>query len=215
MSSESEVELCFYAEIRDPSGLEKANAVEQHEQYQYQLPPDEAGGRRGRIRIRRTDKNNETSFTETIKTPHSPDSLLGDEENTVDITESFFKTWRHTYRADGFKKIRHTYAVTEVEMEYQGNTIKLPPLKFEVDIFVAPDGHKSKWAKIDIEVQDVIKMLKESYETVDAAQFHIKFSCLPLDIGQVVSAVTTNAEERAAIENFYKVYSHPYKAENA
>lgn len=212
---EKEIELCFYAEVKNPAGLEKANAVEQHEQYEYRLPPDEAGERRGRIRVRRTDKNGETTFVETIKVPHDPAKLIGDDENNVDITEPYFKAWRHVYRASGHKKIRHTFAVTNVEMEYQGNTVKLPPLTFEVDIFIAPDGHRSKWAKIDIEVQDVVKMLKECYETVDAAQFHINFSCLPLDIGQVVSAVTTNVEERAAIENFYKVYSIPYKAENA
>ncbi len=214
MATEHEIELCYYAEIRKPEGLEQATAVEIHEQYEYRLPPDTDGNRRGRIRVRKTTINNESSYLETIKTPKDPTSLLGDKEDSAPISEPYFNAWRHTFRADGQKKIRHDFICTDVSMKYQGNEVKLPPVKFEVDIFIAADGRKSKWAKIDIEVQDIIKILKEQYGDVDMAKFEVNFDSLPLDIGQVVSAVTKNSEERAAIDNFYAFYGIKYKADD-
>lgn len=212
MSSNSEIELCYYCEIRKPEGLNEANAVEQHEQYEYRLPPAEDGSRRGRVRVRRTDKNNETQYEEMIKLPKDASSSIGDIEVPVPITEAYFKAWQQVYRVPGQKKIRYTFVANSCEMTYQGNLIKLPPTKFEVDIFISSNGRKSVWGKVDIEVQDIIKMLKESYEDVDAAKFEINFSALPLDIGQVIAANTKHDEERAAIENFYKVYAIPFKA---
>ncbi len=213
MSSSGEIELCYYCEIRKPEGLDQANAVEQHEQYEYRLPPAADGSRRGRIRVRRTDKNNETMYEEMIKLPMNASSTLGDMEVPVQITEAYFKAWQQVYRVPGQKKIRHTFVSSSCEMTYQGNLIKLPPTKFEVDIFISSAGKKSVWAKVDIEVQDIVNLLKESYEDVDAAKFEINFSALPLDIGQVIAANTKHADEIAAIENFYKVYAIPCKAE--
>lgn len=213
MSNSNEIELCFMVEVRRPEGYAEASAIEIHDQSDYKLPPGEGGLRRGKLRVRKTTKNNEVSYVETIKTPLDPTSLLGDHEENNDITESFFHTWRAAYQVPSQTKIRHTFASDSAVMNYQGTEVKLPPIHFEFDVFVDAQGHKSKWAKVDIEVQDVIKMLKESYDDVDAAKFEIKFDSLPLDIGQVVSMVTKNADERAAIDNFFKRYSIPYKAE--
>lgn len=214
MSSSNEIELCYMVEVRRPEGYAEASAVEIHEQYEYKLPPAEGGVRRGKIRIRKTTANNETTYTETIKTPNDPSSMLGDMESNTEINEAFFKAWRHVYRADGQHKIRHTFVATNAVMNYQGTEIKLPPVHFELDVFIDKTGSKSKWAKVDIEVQDIIKMLKESYEEVDVAKFEIKFDCLPLDIGQVVSMVTKHSEERAAIDNFFKRYCIPYEVDD-
>lgn len=211
MTTEAEIELCYMVEVTDPSGFEKASAMEMHQQYEYKLPPDEQGNRRGKIRIRKTTKNNESVFSETIKTPMNVESLLGDQESTTEISEAFYNAWRHVYRASGQQKIRYCFMAVEATMVYQGNEVKLPPVKFEVDVFLDPRGRKSKWAKVDIEVQDIVKMLKEQYEDVDAAKFEIKFDCLPLGVNQVVSMATKNSEERAAIDNFFKMYAIPYE----
>lgn len=214
MSTSNEIELCYMVEVRRPEGFAEASAIEIHEQYEYKLPPCEDGHRRGKIRVRKTTANNEHSYTETIKLPHDPSSLLGDTEVNTEVNEVFFNAWRHIYRADGQHKIRHTFIATSAVMSYQGTEIKLPPVHFELDVFIDKTGSKSKWAKVDIEVQDIIKMLKESYEEVDVAKFEIKFDCLPLDIGQVVSMVTKHSEERAAIDNFFKRYCIPYEVDD-
>ncbi len=214
MANENEIELCYMVEIGDPDGFGKASATEMHDQYEYKLPPDEKGQRRGKIRIRKTVQNNEARYEETIKTPINPGSLLGDREKTVAIDEGYFNAWRHVYRANGQKKVRYTFVTMDASMVYNGEKVALPVVKFEVDIFIAPNGRRSKWAKIDIEVQDIVKLLKEKYPDVDAARFEIDFSCLPLKTGQVVSMATKDSEERAAIENFFKMFSIPYEAEN-
>lgn len=203
----AEIELCYFCEIRDHSGLEKALSTEQHEQYEYRLPPTEDGQRRGRMRVRKTTKNGEVSYVQTIKTPANPESKLGDMEQDVDITEAFFNTWKSTFLCSGQHKIRYNFSANDVTLKVNGNAIKLPKIDLEVDIFLNQAGKRSKWGKIDVEVQDILKLLKESYTDITHAKFEIDFSdVLPLDIGQVVSAVTEDAEERAAIDNFFKLF---------
>lgn len=213
MSSETEIELCYFCEVRDPSGYDKASATETHEQYQYTLPLTKEGLRRGKIRVRKTVKNGETVYEEVIKKPMNGESSLGDTEFPTTITEAYFKAWRHVFQAEGQSKIRYTFSSNSVKIKFRGEEVVAPPIKFEVDVFVDGRGRKSKWAKVDIEVQELVELLSKQYENVNAAEFHIDFSSLPLDIGQVVSAATKDTEERAAIDNFFKMYSIPYQAE--
>lgn len=215
MTTAAEIELCYFCELTKPEGLSEAADTEMQEQYEYRLPPGPQGQRRGRIRIRKTTKNNESTFVETIKMPADPTALLGDMESNADVSEPYYNVWRSLYQVSGQRKIRYTFVSTEVTMMYLGNEIKLPPVKFEVDIFLDKVGKKSKWAKVDIEVQDIIAFLKKSHEDVDAAKFEINFSCLPLGIGEVVSAVSKKAEDRAAIDAFFKMYEIPYEAPHA
>lgn len=206
MSGNVEKELCFYCEIKNPQGLGEAQAVETHEQYEYRLPPLEDGTKRGRVRVRKTDKNGEVSYTETIKLPIDQTGL-GDVEAHAEITEQYFKAWKILYKPKGHHKVRYTFISNKVNLKLNGELLTIPSVKLEFDIFINSQGKRSKWAKVDIEVQEIIKHLKESYPEFDTAKFEIDFSSFPMEIGRVVSAVTEDEEEKAAIEHFYKTYA--------
>lgn len=205
--AEKEIELCFFAEVTKKEGYDQAQAVEQHDQYEFRLPPGQEGQRRGRVRVRKTVKNGEVRYQETIKTPIDPTSTLGDSEETIDITEAYYNTWLKTFATKGQRKTRYTYLANSVKMTVNGNQIELPKLVFEVDRFYNTQGQKSQWVKIDVEVQDIIAVLKANHEDIKHAQFAIDFGCLPLGITKFIDAATKDANERAGIENFFDVFS--------
>jgi hypothetical protein len=205
--AEREVELCFFCEVTDNSGYDQALATEQHTQFEFRPPPTEDGKRRGRVRVRKTVKNGQTAYTQTIKTPVNPDSKLGEVEETVDITESFFNTWVTAFASPGQVKDRYIFMSEKATLKINGNAVELAKVKYEVDRFYNQAGKKSQWVKIDIEIQDLIEYLKQNYEDVKNVKFDLDLSNLPLGIKRMVSAVTDDPEERAGIENFFKTFS--------
>lgn len=209
MSQTKETELCYFCEIKDKSGFEQAQAVEQHVQYEYRLPIGEDNLRRGRVRVRKTTKNGEDSFAETLKTPIDPAQSVGDIEDTVEITEAYYENWIKTFLVRGQAKTRYTFIGKETKLIIDEQDVILPSLKFEVDILMNEQGQRSTFAKIDIELQDIVAYLKEHHKEIKTAKVKIDFSSLPLGIGRVIDASTQDEEERAAISNFFKVFSIP------
>lgn len=207
----AEIELCFIAEIRNREGLKEASDIEHHEQWEYRIPPTEEGRKRGRIRVRATNKQDQFIYTETIKTPHSQENNLGDTESTQTVTKEFFEVWKSCFASIGQKKTRYTFTAENVKIKVQGNELSFPALKFEVDIFYNKEGKPSAYGKIDVEVQEIVEMIKKNYPDVDAAKFEIDFSVLPLDIGKVYNCGTDNEEERALIDTYFKMFSIPYE----
>ena len=204
-----EIELAFFCEVTEPAGYAEAIAVEDHLQYEYRPPADENGNRRGRVRIRMTKKNGIVSYTQTIKTPIDKDSKLGDHEETIEISESFFETWRKAFCSSGQKKIRYVYLAEQVVLKVDQNSITMPKVKFQVDRFYNAEGKMSQWVKVDIEIQDIVDYLKDGEADIKNAKFDIDFSNLPLGIKRVVSMVTEDPDERAGIDNFFRVFSVP------
>lgn len=213
-NNSTEIELCFIAEIKNRDGLKQATDIEHHEQWEYRIPPAEDGRKRGRIRVRATNKQDQFTYTETIKTPHSQENNLGDTEYTQTVTREFFEVWKSCFASTGQKKTRYTFVTDNVKIKVQGNELSFPTVKFEVDIFYNKEGKPSAYAKIDVEVQEIIEHIKKNYPDVDAAKFEIDFSSLPLDIGQVYNCGTEDEQERAMIDTYFKVFSIPYEVPN-
>ena len=209
MSQTKETELCYFCEVGDKTGFDQAQAVEQHVQYEYRLPLSDEGARRGRVRVRKTTKSGEDFFTETLKTPIDPTQSLGDIEDTVAITEAYFENWKKTFLVDGQAKTRYTFIGKETKLTVDDQEVILPSLKFEVDVFLNPQGGRSQFAKVDIELQDIIAYIKDQHKDIKTVKIKIDFSSLPLKIGRVIDAATQDTEERAAISNFFKVFSLP------
>lgn len=209
--STNEIELAFLAKVTKPEGYEQAETMEMHDQCEYRLPDTEDGKRRGKLRIRKTTKDSNTHYEEVLKCPHDPDSTIGDEEVPSDITEAYFNTWQKVFQAPMIRKIRYIFLAKNTKVIYNNESIEVPLVKFEVDRFLSAGGSKSVWAKIDIEVQDIVEVIKQRFKDVTAAQIKIDFDSLGLGITDTISMATEDPTEREAIKTFFKTFEIPYK----
>ena len=200
-----EIELAYLCRVTQPKGYEQANASEIHEQWEFRLPPGENGERRGRVRVRKTTQNGETTYTETIKPPISENGH-GDHEVTIAISEEYFETWKHVFGVTGQAKIRYSYLSKDLQVQVEGQALKLPPVTFEVDVFLNAAGQRSQFVKVDIELQAVISHLEQHYPSVKASQFKIDFSNLPLGITDVIDMGSDEAKDREAISHFFDTF---------
>lgn len=205
-----EIELCFFCEIRNKDGLEQANAVEQHEQWEFKAPNDANGRCRGRERVRKTTMNDITKYDLTTKAP-KPGRQRGDYETPIEITEAFFENWKRAFAVAGQYKTRYTFVTSEVKITSDGNECIVPELKFEVDIFLDKAGKRSKFAKVDIEIQDVLEHIKKHHPEIDAAKFVIDFTKLPLDIGIIIPAESDDPANQAQVKEFFEYFAIPYQ----
>ena len=200
-----EIELAYLCRVTEPKGYEQANATEIHEQWEFRLPPGENGERRGRVRVRKTTQNGETQYAETIKPPIS-EGNHGDHEETIAITETYFETWKHVFGVTGQAKIRYSYLSQTLKVTVNGQPLTLPPVTFEVDVFLNAAGQRSQFVKVDIEVQDVIAYLETHHPGIKASQFKIDFSQLPLGITDVIDMGSQDAKDQEAVSHFFDTF---------
>lgn len=204
-----ETELCFFANVENKAGLLEAVSIEIHDQWEYKLPVGEDGKAKGRVRVRRTEKNDVVSYAETLKVPFFNEGVQqGDTEYTTEISEEYYMAWVSTFGSVGTKKIRYTFITKNVELTTGGDVVKLPELLFEVDILVDPQGKQSKWCKIDVELDKALAVLTEQHPDVRSYDLTVKLSELPFKPTDVVSALTTDESERAGIQAFWKRFEH-------
>lgn len=126
-----EVEDVFYAHVDDPLAkmqeLGIVDSKEFHEQWEIKSTTC-------RIRVRKTVKDNVTSFEITKK--------VGDEEHNEPITEFVFNCYKEISES-GMIKDRYTLKV-------QSN----PDAYFEFDCFINGAGQYHPWIKIDLEIPE-------------------------------------------------------------
>lgn len=154
-----EREYVFYAKLTDPSILEKAGHVESQEQWSMNIEKTDKNYCSGRIRIRRTEEYGKVSYVQTVKTPIRPtsnDALASDtsvpdaSQNMLEVatesSEDAFKQFK-LVADNGMIKTRYTFPIDGTR------------LKFEVDVFHLPNGEKSEWVKIDLEVNEPLESI--------------------------------------------------------
>ena len=207
MAGKAETELCFYGEVTNPAGFQQAIASEIQEQFEYRLPEDENGKRRGRQRVRKTTKDVQVAYTQTLKTPVEDGLVInGEIEDEIEITEDFYTTWRKTFVCTGVAKQRFVFLTQKVVLNFQGKTVELPEAKFEIDCFLNPEGRRSKFCKIDIEIQHLEDYLREYHPEIKDFRTLVKFDALPIGLKDVFPAVTEDPEEREMIKGFWKAF---------
>jgi hypothetical protein len=197
--AKSEVELCYYAEVTDHAGLEKAISFETHEQWEYKHPDG-----RGKVRIRRTENESGVSFEECLKIAQQSGQMLSNLEAPTPITEDYFKAWIALFGTAGVLKERYTFLSKQVRLEMNGKTVELPAVKFEVDVLKNQNGQRSKWCKIDIEIDHLLEILEAQGIEPNQVELSVVLSDLPFKPTSFISAVTTDEEERAGIQAFWR-----------
>lgn len=209
----AEIELCYFCEITNRDGLDQAASIEHHEQWEFRAPQAEGGRKMGRERIRKTTKNDQTKYDLTTKAPQSSENSIGDHEETIDITDKFFDNWKRAFGVTGQYKTRYTFVSNQVKITYDGYEHIHPEIVFEVDIFTNKDGKRSIFAKVDVEIQDLLQIIKQKFPDVDAAKFVIDFSKLPLGIGKIIPAKSDDPAEQALVKEFFEFFAVPYQEE--
>lgn len=203
MSMEKEIELSWLVQIGDFTGLNEASSFEHHLQFEYRLPKAEDGTRRGRVRVRKTTAGGQIHYLETIKAPRDPKSSIGDDEFSTEISQSYFEAWTRTFGNKGISKTRYNYTSKPVELKVGDKVILSGPMTIEVDVFMNQAGERFMYAKIDIEVQGLLEVLKAQNSGAEKLHFNVDFSTLPLKIGKVIDMTTEDEEERKSIDEFF------------
>lgn len=215
MSKQAETELCFYARIGDAEALENAIDIEHHEQWEYKViveDDDDNEEYRGKVRIRRTERDGQVKFEETIKLPVDSEAVTqGSHEYTVSITEEYFNAWKKLFGDKGYKKTRYVFLSKEVVLDHHEEEIKLPDIKYEVDVFFDQEGQRAKWCKIDIEIDDILTYLKEHHPEIEKFDTTVWLSKLPFKPEDAFSAITDNDEQKEAIKAFWDRFAHHVK----
>lgn len=215
MSKQAETELCFYARIGDAEALENAIDIEHHEQWEYKVVVENDDNNeeyRGKVRIRRTERDGQVKFEETIKLPVESEAVTqGNHEYTVSITEEYFDAWKKLFGDKGYKKTRYVFLSKEVMLDHHEEEIKLPDIKYEVDVFFDQEGQRAKWCKIDIEIDDILAYLKEHHPEIEKFDTTVWLSKLPFKPEDAFSAVTDDEEQKEAIKAFWDRFAHRVK----
>lgn len=194
-----EIELCYYAEIGMMAGLDQALSIEQHEQWEYRHPE---GG--GKVRVRKTENEDGVVFVECLKIPTQSHQSLVSEEYETTISEEYFKAWIALFGNVGVLKTRYTFLSRQVQLQLGEKKVELPAVKFEVDVLKLEDGRRSKWCKIDIEIDHLLEILEAEQIDPKNVDLNITLSELPFKPSNFISAVTEDEEERAGIQAFWK-----------
>lgn len=205
----SEIELCFYAKVTHPEGYKEAADIEEHEQWEFKPAAKSDGSSRGKMRVRKTTRNGASRFEQTIKLPSGDGGVAtGMVEFDTVIEEEVFEAWKKAFGEKGYIKTRYVFISKNVELEYDGRTIKLPEIKYEIDAFYNQDGKRGKWVKIDIEIDHLLDYLEDQHPDLGKFGLSVKLSSLPLGLEDAISAVTEDETERSAINKFWDTFAH-------
>lgn len=200
-----ETELYFYGRVTNTDGFEQAVSQEIHEQYEYR--PGGYGS--SKVRIRATTIDGKVTYTETIKVPTKKDDTAQIcTEATVEITEDYFEACKKLYAVTGVKKIRYVFLSKKVSLNTNGEAVLLPEVKYEVDVLLDKQGNRSKWCKIDIEIDSVLNFLKENHPDVKDFDATVSLKSLPIGLEDVFNASSPTEEQKEALTAFYEKFSH-------
>ena len=177
-----EPELVFYCCINDFTVLEEAKAtMESHEQWELKVHPSEKRFAEGRIRIRKTTKDEQVDFVQTTKT-----KLQGiDISVPIPISEDGFRQFQYICES-GMIKDRYVFPIASTG------------LNWEVDMYpIRNSKGKTKyneWCRIEL----------ENYKPGSP------IPPLPFSVIKVIPGTTTNTDEQAFIRDLFdKVFLVP------
>lgn len=139
--AKKEIELVFYARLAEPVKLPDTSDRERQEQWTIKIGHTDKNGGRGDLRVRKTDffDSGDSGRTEYVLTTKVRNEGGLDDEIPIPSTEHQFEHFK-LLAESGMYKDRYTYTIDGSE------------LKWEVDVYLKPDGGYYPWVKIDLEV---------------------------------------------------------------
>lgn len=203
-----EHELWFYADVKNPQGFDQAVSQEIHEQWEFVVPAQD--GSKKKARVRATTKDGVTVYTETLKvyTKGEGNNILSCEEPTVEITEEYFKTWIKVFGTTGCNKIRYVFLSKQVSLNVEGREpVILPEVQYEVDVLLNASGQRSRWCKVDIEIDKILTYLNEYHPDIKKFDAKVALSSLPIGLENAFSGDTDDEEQKEGVKRFWEKFA--------
>lgn len=192
-NSIKETELTIYAKITDLAGLQQATSKEEH--IQAEIKTDS-----GRVRVRKTSKDNLVELVQTIKTKANDSGLI---ETSTKIDEEFFKAFL-SLCSEYMDKHRYIFEATNVKLTTTDNkVIELPKLIYDVDCFTKDNGSYHEWCKIDVEIDAILEYFNEHNLDIKDTALKVKVSHLPFKPVEAFIAENATDEQKAFIDELY------------
>lgn len=202
--TKEETEITLYAKLDDPESLQEADSIEDHVQLEVLV----ATGAKTRVRKITPVKGNEADtgdhYEFTIKQKLPDDAGVGSSlETTQDVDRNFYVNFSGiAHRA--IVKRRYTFTGTAPKINEQVN-VALPAIKYEVDQFINPHTKKpSQWIKIDIEIDELLKALREQNIDIAGMKQRFNLSSLPFTTEDMFSPTNMSDEQKKLLGNLWE-----------
>lgn len=199
-----ETEMYFMAKLTDFSGLEEAEVIEMHVQVEARFTT----GNKSRVRKVSSVKGGPAEagdrFIFTIKSPNTEDDTQAAKssiETNLEVDQTFFDAFGKVAN-QAFTKKR--YYFTDRTSKVVSADVVLPPICYEIDVFLDKDENPIEWVKIDIELDDLKKALEDKGIAFNQVKQRIDFSALPFGISEVIPMINPTPEQRSFVDSLYK-----------
>jgi len=203
----SENEIVVYAKLLSMAGLSTLTPIRQ-----VQIQGRFIDGTR--CRVRKTTKvidggsKDDYEFTFKVKDISKKyDSCI--EYNTVvnsDFLEGFIGTAECVVIKD-----RYIINSTSVTLAIDGESILLPNLAYEIDIFFNEEGIALDWCKIDIEVDALLDHIDLNY--ADISQINLRLALtnpsIGLELSDIIVGPNATDDELLIIDNIWESFNLP------
>lgn len=211
----TEREITIYARVGDPSGLDQADAVEQHEQWEVRFPATGENAPKRRARVRETISNGVSRFDETIKIDIEGETAV---QSTVEVTTpieaDYFRAWKEHIGDRGVLKTRYTFHAKKVVVTIEDREVEISDIKYEVDIFRTESGERSRWCKIDVEIDSLLEFLDRKGISFDDVEMVVKVTHLPFKPEQCFLHGAGNEDHDQSVKKFWDAFQLKKKENN-
>lgn len=198
-----EKEIAIYCKLKNKDGLKEAASTERHYQYMGSF----TDGDKCRIRETITSKGDK-SFLFTVKTKaEESDQFDSNIETSITVDEHFADVFKNSAKLHVHKN-RYVFHGDAVKLSFKENDqvreIKLPDIKYEVDVFETKDRSESEWVKIDIELTTVLDFISKNHPDLDKINLTVKISHLPIEPTDAIIDFTATEENKAFIDKLWQ-----------
>lgn len=206
----AENEVVIYGRITNFSGLEKAVKVVHQEQYE--LKPAKKGDKpdKGKIRVRKETIMGVETYTLTTKVTGDSSEMASNKEYTIAIDREFFDAFKAIANS-GMIKTRYYFPLAKMEiMDHSKSTVEAssvhnePEAFYEVDVFSRPDGMRFTWCKIDLELDEVMKLAFANLPDNAKLKIVAKVSDLPFLPVESFTGKDATPEQNKLLDWLYK-----------
>lgn len=210
-ASGAETELVFYAKLDSLDGLEEAEIIEKHVQFELMTTT----GHRQRVRMTVPERGGPVeagpSYVFTMKSPNPEEdsSVKSTIETNISVDRNFYERFAVTAMR-GMSKKRYRFTGKVPVITGGEGDIALPPVTYEVDIFFNSEKEVVPYVKIDVELDAIADVLKGHGLTMDDVKQKFTFASLPIKMSGVFLGDFATPEQNRLLDHLWqKEFTQP------
>lgn len=203
-ASEAETELVFYAKLDSLDGLDQAEIIEKHVQFEAMLTTGHRCRVRQTIPIRGGPVEAEPSYVFTLKSPNPEEQTVKSTiETNISVDRNFYERFALT-ATRGMCKTRYRFTGKVPVVSGGDGDIALPPVTYEVDTFFNKEGEVVPYIKIDVELDAIADVLKGHNLTMDDVKQKFTFGSLPIQMSGVFLGDFATPEQNRLLDHLWQ-----------